>query len=278
MPQERVQRKLAAVLAADVVGYSRLMGADEVGTHVALKACRHVVIDPKVTEHCGRIVKSTGDGILADFASVVDAVVCAVEIQRTMAERNADQPPHTRIDLRIGINLGDVIVDDGDIYGDGVNVAVRVEGIADRGGIAVSGKVYEEVHEKVDISFKYDGEYDVKNITKPVLIYRVLIEQPKPAGSSQYLMNPRYGSPKGRSSPCFLLRIFLAPIPGSDLRQASAMKLSRIWLAIPISLLSLEIQPSLIKENRSTCDESGVSSMPTTFWKEVSRPSASGFV
>jgi adenylate cyclase len=179
MPQERVQRKLAAVLAADVVGYSRLMGADEVGTHVALKACRHVVIDPKVTEHCGRIVKSTGDGILADFASVVDAVVCAVEIQRTMAERNADQPPHTRIDLRIGINLGDVIVDDGDIYGDGVNVAVRVEGIADRGGIAVSGKVYEEVHEKVDISFKYDGEYDVKNITKPVLIYRVLIEQPK---------------------------------------------------------------------------------------------------
>jgi adenylate cyclase len=177
MPQERVKRKLAAVLAADVVGYSRLMGADEVGTHSTLKTYRAAVIDAKVAEHNGRVVKSTGDGILADFASVVDSVLCAVEIQRAMAKLNAKQPEHKRLELRIGINSGDVIVDSSDIYGDGVNVAVRIEGLAEPGGVAVSGKVYEEVCEKVNLSFEYSGEHEVKNIVKPISIFRIVIDK-----------------------------------------------------------------------------------------------------
>ena len=131
-------RRLAAILAADVAGYSRLMGVDEEGTLAELKAIRHELSDPKVKEHRGRIVKTTGDGLLIEFASVVDAVRCAVEVQRAMAERNADVPADRRIELRMGINLGDIIRDGRDIYGDGVNVAARLEGLAEPGGICVS--------------------------------------------------------------------------------------------------------------------------------------------
>jgi len=148
--RERVERRLAAVLAADVAGYSRLMGADEEGTHAALTALRRGVSDPKIAGHRGRIVKSTGDGLLAEFPSVVDAVRCAVELQRVMALRNDGVPKERRIQFRIGINLGDIIIEDEDIYGDGVNVAARLEALAEPGGICVSRVVRDQVRDKVN--------------------------------------------------------------------------------------------------------------------------------
>src|SRR5271169_3905283 len=173
MSGERVERRLAAIVAADIAGYSRLMGVDEEGTLARLKAHRKVLIDPKITEHHGRIIKTTGDGMLVEFASVVDAVRCMVEIQRGMLERNADIPPEKRIDFRVGINIGDVIVDGDDIYGDGVNVAARLEGLAEPGGILVSGVVRDQVRDKLSFSFDDLGEREVKNIPRPVRAYRV---------------------------------------------------------------------------------------------------------
>ncbi len=170
---ERVERRLTAILAADVVGYSRLMGADEEGTLAALKAIRRELVDPGIVEHRGRIVKTTGDGMLVEFASVVDAVRCAVELQREMAERNTDVEPDVRIEFRIGINLGDIIIDDNDIYGDGVNVAARLEALADPGGIRVSGTVHDHVRDKLDVEFDDLGAQQVKNIPRPVHVYRV---------------------------------------------------------------------------------------------------------
>src|SRR3954452_70151 len=145
MADERVDRRLAAILAADIAGYSRLMGADEEGTLRDLKAHRKALVDPKITEHRGRVVKTTGDGMLVEFVSVVDAVRCAVEIQRGMFERNADLPLQNRIQFRVGINVGDIISDDNDIYGDGVNVAARRQALSGAGGICVSGQVYRSV-------------------------------------------------------------------------------------------------------------------------------------
>jgi class 3 adenylate cyclase len=136
MAEARVERRLAAILAADVAGYSRMMGSDEEGTLAALKACRRELVDPKIAEHRGRIVKTTGDGLLIEFPSVVEAVTCALAVQRGMVERNAGVPEDQRIEFRIGINLGDIIIDEGDIYGDGVNVAARLEGLAEPGGFA----------------------------------------------------------------------------------------------------------------------------------------------
>src|SRR5579863_3871331 len=150
---ERVERRLAAILAADVAGYSRLMGADEEGTLAALKAIRRELGDPKIKEHRGRIVKTTGDGVLVEFASVVDAVRCAVEVQRGMAERNAGMSAEQRMDFRMGINVGDIIIDGDDIYGDGVNVAARLETLADPGGICVSRTVRDQVRDKLDFGF-----------------------------------------------------------------------------------------------------------------------------
>jgi class 3 adenylate cyclase len=171
--RERVERRLAAVLAADVAGYSRLMGEDEEVTHADLTALRREVSDPKVTEHRGRIVKTTGDGLLVEFASVVDAVRFAVELQCEMARRNADVPQARRIELRIGINLGDIIIDADDIYGDGVNVAARLEALAEPGGICVSKVVRDQVRDKVDFGFEDLGEQQVKNIARPVHVYRI---------------------------------------------------------------------------------------------------------
>ena len=144
MSGERVERRLAAILAADVAGYSRLMEADEEGTLAALRAVRRELGDPKIAEHRGRIVKTTGDGLLVEFASVVDAVRCAVELQRSMTERNAGVPEAKRIEFRIGIHQGDIIAEDGDIFGDGVNLAARLEGLADPGGICVSRVVRDD--------------------------------------------------------------------------------------------------------------------------------------
>ena len=134
----RAERRLAAILTADVAGYSRLMGADEEGTLAALKASRREIIDPKIAEHRGRIVKTTGDGALVEFASAVDAVRCAIEVQQAMAAQNGSVPQETRIEFRIGIHVGDIIIDDNDIFGDGVNIAARLEAIADAGGVCVS--------------------------------------------------------------------------------------------------------------------------------------------
>src|SRR5215469_14300546 len=167
----RAERRLAAILAADVAGYSRLMGADEEGTLDRLKALRRELSDPKIKEHRGRIVKTTGDGLLIEFASVVDAVRCAVEVQREMADRNADVPADRRIEFRMGINLGDIIKDGRDIYGDGVNVAARLEALAEPGGICVNRVVRDQVRDKLDFSFEDMGEQQVKNITRPVRVY-----------------------------------------------------------------------------------------------------------
>ena len=153
MSEARVERRLTAILAADIAGYSRLMGRDEEGTLSRLKAHRSELFDPKIAEHRGRIVKTTGDGMLVEFASVVDAVRCAVEVQSEMAVRNSGISPDGRIEFRVGINVGDIIIDGGDIYGDGVNVAARLEGIAEPGGICVSGRVQEDTRGKLDIAF-----------------------------------------------------------------------------------------------------------------------------
>jgi len=175
----RVERRLAAILAADVAGYSRLIEADEEGTLTRLKALRGGLIDPKIALHKGRLVKTTGDGLLVEFASVVDAVRCAAEVQTALAESNAPRPPDRRIDFRIGIHQGDIVVEDGDIFGDGVNVAARLEGLAEPGGICVSARVREDAAGRLDLAFEDIGEQTLKNITRPVRVYRV-----RPIGAS----------------------------------------------------------------------------------------------
>jgi TolB-like protein len=171
-----MERRLAAILAADVAGYSRLMGIDEEGTHEDLEAHCHELVEPKIQQHRGRIIKNTGDGFLAEFTSVIDAVRCAAEIQQGMTERNAEIPDDRRIDFRIGVHQGDIITDRGDIFGDGVNVAARLEGIADPGGICVSARVQEDVRGKLDLALDDIGEKQLKNIERPVRVYRILSE------------------------------------------------------------------------------------------------------
>jgi TolB-like protein len=170
---KRVERRLTAILATDVAGYSRLTGLDEEGTHAQLQDHLRSLVDPKIAEHRGRIVKYTGDGLLAEFSSVVDAARCAVDVQRGMTERNADVPQEKRIEFRIGINVGDVMIERGDIFGDGVNVAARLEGIADPGGICLSEAAYWQVRGKLELIFDGMGEQKLKNISEPVRVYRV---------------------------------------------------------------------------------------------------------
>jgi TolB-like protein len=170
---ERLERRLRAILAADVVGYSRLTGIDEEGTYFRLREHLHVVFDPSVAEHRGRIVKTTGDGVLVEFGSVVDALRCALNIQRGMAERNKDLSPDERIEFRIGINVGDIILDSGDIFGDGVNVAARLEGAAEPGGICLSDDAQRQLRGKLDVALEDAGEQQLKNIALPVRVYRV---------------------------------------------------------------------------------------------------------
>src|SRR5271165_3418754 len=170
---ERVERRLAAILAADVAGYSRLIGADEEGTLARLKAHRRELIDPKIAEHRGRLVKTTGDGMLVEFGSVIDALRCATELQANMAQRNAAMPAGDRIDFRIGIHQGDVVVEDGEIFGDGVNVAARLEGLAEPDSICVSSRVQEDAAGKLDLAFEDMGEQQLKNIARPVRIYGI---------------------------------------------------------------------------------------------------------
>jgi adenylate cyclase len=173
LPGERMERRLAAVLAADIAGYSRLMGRDEEHTLAQLKSFRKTLVDPGITAHRGRIVKTTGDGMLVEFASAVDAARCAVEIQRAMIQRNADVPPELRIEFRIGIHVGDIIIDDNDIFGDGVNIAARLEGIAVPGGICISDDAHRQIRGKIDIAFDDIGEQTLKNIAEPMRAWRI---------------------------------------------------------------------------------------------------------
>jgi adenylate cyclase len=176
-----VTRKLAAILAADVAGYSRLMGAEEEGTLERLKAHRRELIDPKIAEHRGRIVKTTGDGILIEFPSVVEAVSCAVEVQQDMAERNADVPEDKRITFRVGVNLGDIIIDGDEIYGDGVNIAARLEAIAEPGTVCISATGWEHARGKVPFGADDLGEHQLKNIDWPVRVFRIASGAPATA-------------------------------------------------------------------------------------------------
>jgi adenylate cyclase len=189
LTDERVARRLAAILAADVAGYSRLMGGDEEGTLARLKAVRKTIVDFKIEQHRGRIVKTTGDGLLAEFASAVDAARCAVEVQSGMAEQNAGVPQGKRIEFRIGIHVGDIIIDDNDIFGDGVNIAARLEGIAEPGGVCISDDTHRQIRGKVDISFHDMGSQSLKNIAEPMRAWRLLMD----ASSS--------GTPPAKPSP-----------------------------------------------------------------------------
>jgi TolB-like protein/class 3 adenylate cyclase len=193
-------RRLTAILAADVAGYSRLMGADEEGTHERVQAHLQALVNPKIAEHRGRIVKNTGDGLLAEFFSVVDAVRCAAEVQRAMADRNAETPPDERIEFRIGINVGDVIVEEHDIFGDGVNVAARLEALAEPGGICVSRVVRDQVRDKLNFGFQDMGEQGVKNIARPVRAYvwhpGSSAALPTPTASPTTSISPAVGAPR----------------------------------------------------------------------------------
>jgi len=172
MAEERVERRLAAILAADVAGYSRMMGIDEEGTLAALTAHRTELIEPTIADHHGRVVKTTGDGLLAEFASAVDSVNCAIEVQEGMRNRNASTAKEQRIAIRIGVNLGDVIIQDNDVYGDGVNVAARLEELCGPNEVYVSASVYDQIEGKVDGKFDDLGAHKVKNIARPVRVYR----------------------------------------------------------------------------------------------------------
>jgi adenylate cyclase len=191
-------RRLAAILAADVAGYSRLIGADEGGTLERLKALRRELLDPKIAEHKGRLVKTTGHGLLVEFGSVVDALRCAVEVQREVMERNTGVTPDDRIEFRIGINVGDIVVEDGDIFGDGVNVAARLEALAEPGGICVAARVQEDAAGKLDLAFEDIGEQQLKNITRPVRAYRVIAS----AGSASARVDPILAFPTSRRLRC----------------------------------------------------------------------------
>jgi TolB-like protein/class 3 adenylate cyclase len=187
----RVERRLAAILAADVAGYSRLIECDEEGTLGRLKMLRAEVIDPQIAGHRGRIVKTTGDGVLVEFASVVDALRCAAEMQVALAESNAPIPPDRRIEFRVGIHQGDIVVEDGDILGDGVNVAARLEGLAEPGGICVSARVQEDAAGRLDLTFEDMGEQTLKNISRPVRVYRVMAT----AGAASTRLSPGLALP-----------------------------------------------------------------------------------
>src|SRR5712671_3696033 len=175
LSSEHVERRLAAILAADVAGSCRLIGIDEEGTLAQLKALRKTLFDPKITAHRGRIVKNTGDAALVEFASVVDAVRCADEIQRSVAEQNTDVPQVKRIEYRIGIHVGDIVIADDDIFGDGVNIAVRLEGIAEPGGICVSDDAHRQIRGKIGLDYDDMGPQVLKNIAEPMRVWRVRI-------------------------------------------------------------------------------------------------------
>src|SRR5437868_2744507 len=244
---QRVERKLAAILAADVAGYSRLMGTDEEGTLAQLKAHRRALVDPKIREHRGTIIKTTGDGMLVEFSSVVDAVRCAVEVQRGMGERNAGVPQAKRIEFRIGINVGDIIHDDKDIFGDGVNVAARLEALAEPGGICVSQGVRDPVRDKLGFTFEEMGEQTVKNIARPIPTFRVRFEgAERPDRATAAFRRPRHhnvvaASAIGLAAVCAIAAIAVAVWP----HRASPPTPAQPVAAVASAPLPLPDKPSI---------------------------------
>jgi adenylate cyclase len=193
--EQRVQRQLSAILAADVAGYSRLMGVDEEGTLARLKELRRTLIDPKITEHRGRIVKTMGDGLLVQFASAVDAMRCAGEAQREIAKQHGETAEDRRIEFRMGINVGDIVIEGDDIYGEGVNVAARLEGLSEPGGLCVTTAVYDQVRDKLDISFEDTGEHQLKNNARPVRAYRALMSPAQKSSAAAQPSKPSIAVP-----------------------------------------------------------------------------------
>ena len=252
---EHVERRLAAILAADVVGYSRLMGANEADTLAALKAHRRELVDAKIAEHHGRIVKLTGDGMLAEFPSVVNAVACAAEIQRKMRERNVDVPGDRRIEFRIGINLGDVIVEGDDIFGDGVNVAARLEGIAMPGGIAISGTVLDHIGNRLDLAFDDLGEQMLKNIERPLRVYSVALGVSSPHLTASSRNEPQ-GPGKGKPSIAVLPFTNMSDNPEQEYFSdgmtediiTDLSKISALYVACRHSVFALKNKPLKIQE------------------------------
>jgi class 3 adenylate cyclase len=299
----RVERKLAAILAADVVGYSRLMEADEEGTHARLKALRKELIEPRIADHAGQIVKLTGDGALVEFPSVVEAVLAAVDIQRAVTEHQAGVPEAERIAFRIGVNLGDVIHDEKDIYGDGVNVAARLEALAVPGGICVSRTVHNHVKNKLDLEFVPMGEHKVKNIAEPVEVWRVALDgstskprqrrvasrrprSPRASWRCSPWAAPAHGGgtvpgPRSRRrcrcpisprSPFSPSRTSAVTLPKSALRTGSRKTSSPICRGFAICSSSPATLPPFTRIRRSTSVRSGATSASATCSKAACRP------
>jgi adenylate cyclase len=240
-------RRLAAILAADVAGYSRLMGVDEEGTHERLKAHFQQLVEPKIKEYQGRIVKNTGDGVLAEFPSVVDAVRCAAEAQRGMIDRNAEQPDERRIEFRIGINLGDVIADSGDIFGDGVNIAARLQALAEPGGICISRTVRDQIRDRLPYQLQDLGEQSVKNIARPVRVYalrsdaiaQLVATSVPPAAVSQSVVLPRLSIvvlPFWQPGPAVQNNIAIFNVPGV---AATVAGIARVLAPFPEARLAV---------------------------------------
>ena len=269
-----MERRLAAILSADVVGYSRLMAADEKATHERLKALWKDLIEPKITEHHGRMVKLMGDGALVEFASVVDAIQCAPAIQTGIAEHEAGVPEEDRIAFRIGINIGDIIIEGDDIYGSSVNLAVRLQALADAGGICVSQTAYDHVRDKVNLAFEAAGEHAVKNVPEPVVVYRVV----RGRANSNRLPDPT-GRPKARVRPpsqSFHSRALSAMSGGSDLRQKSARTSSQTSRATRICRLSPDRPHCPSKAALPMCAGSAGNLGFAMCWKAAFRQAAAG--
>jgi len=254
----RDQRRLAAIVSADVVGYSRLMGRDESGTLAELKRHRREVTDPKINEYCGRIVKTTGDGLLIEFPSVVDAVRCAVDTQRMMAERNAGLAADSKVEFRIGINVGDIIIDEDDIFGDGVNVAARLQTLAEPGGICASRAVRDQVVDKLSFAFDDLGTHTVKNIARPVEVYRIRDDPPDGAKSHavRALPSPHPDHPRNRRPLAIALAVVVVLIA-----SLSVMKVWRTSAPPSAPPLSIAILPFAATEN--TAGEAQIAALLT---------------
>jgi adenylate cyclase len=239
----RTERKLAAILAADVVGYSRLVGDDEAGTIARLKTLRKEFVEPLIAEYHGRVVKLMGDGALVEFASAVDAVECAVAIQKGVAEREDSLPENRRLAFRIGINVGDIIVEDGDILGDGVNVAARLEGLAEPGGICIARNAWNQVKGKLDLGFEPMGEHRVKNIADPVTVYRINLDVPGRAPGRRSVWTQR----RWQAAAAGLVLLLALGAGGAwyELRPMSEAGDSRAAIAVAKPALPLPDKPSI---------------------------------
>ena len=271
MAEERVQRRLAAILAADVVGYSRMMEADESGTLAALKVRRRDVLVPLVARHQGRIFKFVGDGVLVEFASAVNAVQCAVELQQAMVAANAGQPDERRIVLRIGVNLGDVVVQDSDLYGDGVNIAARLEALAEPGGIVVSETARDHVGNRLKIAFEDLGQQTLKNIARPVRAYAVVDGDPvSSAAGKNAVVKPSIAVlPFTNMSGDPQQEYFSDGITEDIITALRRFRVCSWLLAIPAS-------PS--RGRRWMCGPPAASSVRPSWWKAVCRRQAAAYV